>query len=282
MKDRGSYSYSNKEVRNVKVLNLILIGILIGTAGMGAVVAHSADEVAISRGMEHAGLGISLQTADQIRDQEMGLDGDTVYDQTRDQDRNSLRNETRDQVQNHSCDQACDMVQRQNHLDNAIPAQEQIRAIFQEQVGEPVNQSADHPQLMNLYAYANTFAYTLQHRSEQLGDFGPQISRIMEGLNQSFQAEIQAQEALENRQVFMRTLFGGDETAAGQLEQETVHNQKSIQEMHQLIEQSSIGDPQIRAILQEQLQQMEQQQIQLQQLAQEERQGKGLIGWLWK
>jgi hypothetical protein len=51
--------------------------------------------------------------------------------------------------------------------------------------------------------------------------------------------------------------------------------------MNKLIEECSF-DPPVKALLQNQLQQMEQQQIQLRQWAHGELQDKGLLGWIWK
>jgi hypothetical protein len=246
---------------------------LIGTAGIGAVIARSSDVGLVHVGMGNVGTGISLKEPDQTGDQDTDQTGDSVKNQTRDQ--------TSDQVQNQSCEQDLDQLQNQTHLNETATLQELLRKKTQEQDRERANLSVDHLPVLNQYMDANAFVYTLQNQSEQFGAIGPQISQYAMQINNSLQNEIQAQEALQTRHLFVRALFGGDETAARQLEQEAVQNQLSIRDMNQLIEQSAC-DPQVQAWLQDQLQQMQQQQIQLQRLAQKELQDKGLIGWMWK
>jgi hypothetical protein len=263
----------------VKVLSLILIGMLIGAAGIGAVVASSAEAGVGSSGMELAGSGISLHTQDQTRDQDRDRTEDP--DPTQDRDCDVLQDQIRDQVQEQSCDQEGNSTQNQTRMNNVTSLQEQIQERIQAQEREQANLSTDLQPVLNRYAGANAFVYTIQHQSEQLGGIGPQASQIAMQLNNSLQIEAQAQKTLENRHVFMRALFGGDEAAAGVLQQESDRNQQRIQEMNQLIQQCSC-DPQVRALLQDQLQQMEQQQVQLRQLAQGELQDKGLLGWIWK
>jgi hypothetical protein len=115
-----------------------------------------------------------------------------------------------------------------------------------------------------------------------LGGIGPQVAEYAREFNNSLQAQIRAEERIENRNTFVRFFVGGDEEAAGILEQETLRNQDRIQQMQQLINQCQDCDPQIQQLLQEQLQEMDQQQTRLQQLAQNEKQDKGVFGWLWK
>ncbi|MEM7820374.1 MAG: hypothetical protein QW761_02110, partial [Candidatus Aenigmatarchaeota archaeon] len=74
---------------------------------------------------------------------------------------------------------------------------------------------------------------------------------------------------------------GGDETAAAEIEAETVQNRARIQKLNQLMNQCEC-DEQTRAMLQEQIQNIEQEQTRLQKLAQKEKQDKGIFGWLWK
>ena len=66
------------------------------------------------------------------------------------------------------------------------------------------------------------------------------------------------------------------------LEQESIRNQERIQEMQQLITQCQDCDASVKEMLQEQLQEMEQTQTRLQQVAQNEKQDRGIFGWLWK
>jgi len=113
------------------------------------------------------------------------------------------------------------------------------------------------------------------------GGIGRNVSRIAREFNNSVQATIRAEQRIETRNMLVKFLFGGDEVAAGEMEQEIIQNQQRIQHLRQLMNQCDCEE-QVRAMLQEQIQNMEQEHTRLQQLAQNEKGNKGLFGWLWK
>ena len=76
-------------------------------------------------------------------------------------------------------------------------------------------------------------------------------------------------------------LFGGDLSAAGMLIQYTDQNQQRIQQIQQLIANCSDCDPQVRTILEEQVQVLSQEQNRLITIGQEEQVNRGLLGWLF-
>ncbi|MCK5452563.1 MAG: hypothetical protein KAI51_03935 [Candidatus Aenigmarchaeota archaeon] len=110
---------------------------------------------------------------------------------------------------------------------------------------------------------------------------GPQISDIAKQFNNSVQATISSEEKIENRGFLSRMLTGGDAEAAGELEREVIQNRARIEELSQIKTECEC-DPEVKAIMQEQIQNIEQEQTRLEQLAQSEKESKGLIGWLWK
>jgi hypothetical protein len=194
-------------------------------------------------------------------------------DQIQDQDR--LYNQTQDQIQDQ------DRLQNQTRVLNATELHDQIQERARELDRDQMNLSRDRQQLLNQYNNESAFVYILQNQSDQFGSIGPQLSQYAMQINTSIQVETQAQERIQSRNAVVRFFMGGDEVAAGELQQETLRNRQQIHEMQLLIEQCSC-DPQVRLLLQNQLQQMEQQQTELQQRAQQELQDKGLLGWIWK
>ncbi len=58
-------------------------------------------------------------------------------------------------------------------------------------------------------------------------------------------------------------------------------SQQRIRQLKHLRAQCDCGE-EVKAMLQEQIQNMEQEQVRLQQLAQNEKKNKGVFGWLWK
>jgi hypothetical protein len=213
----------------------------------------------------------NLSKGDQIQDQ------DRLYNQTQDQiqDQDRLYNQTQDQIQDQN------RLQNQTRVLNATELHDQIQERARELDRDQMNLSRDRQQLLNQYNNESAFVYILQNQSDQFGSIGPQLSQYAMQINTSIQVETQAQERIQSRNAVVRFFMGGDEVAAGELQQETLRNRQQIHEMQLLIEQCSC-DPQVRLLLQNQLQQMEQQQTELQQRAQQELQDKGLLGWIWK
>lgn len=114
-----------------------------------------------------------------------------------------------------------------------------------------------------------------------VGGIGPQVREIARNFNNSVQATIRAEEKIQIRSGFLRFFAGGDDKAAGELEQEINQNRQRIQQLNQLREQCDC-DEEVKAMMREQIQNMEQEQNRLQQLAQKEKKSKGIFGWLWK
>ncbi len=111
------------------------------------------------------------------------------------------------------------------------------------------------------------------------GGIGQNISKIAREFNNSVQATIKAEEKIQTRGRFIKFFFGGDSESAEKIEKEVQQNQRRIQKLKQLKEKCS---EEVKTILQEQIQNMEQEQMRLQELSQEEKKNKGLFGWLWK
>jgi hypothetical protein len=175
--------------------------------------------------------------------------------------------------------------QNQTRAVNVTLLHQQIQERKQEQdqklAGLPLEQQRVTARYSNVSAFVHVLLNETQTR-EMLGGVGPQVAAYAREFNNSLQSQIRAEERIETRNAFVRFFVGGDEEATGILEQETIRNQERIQQMNQLITQCQDCDPQIQQILQEQIQEMEQQQTRLQQLAQKEKQDKGVFGWLWK
>ncbi len=86
---------------------------------------------------------------------------------------------------------------------------------------------------------------------------------------------------MQARSGFTRFFAGGDSEAAEELETGVTQNQQRIQEMKQLRGQCDCEE-EVKAIMQEQIWDMEQEQTRFQELAQKEKKSKGLFGWILK
>jgi len=150
------------------------------------------------------------------------------------------------------------------------------------EMNQEIQSLEEHQQLV--YLNQNKVRLTVQSllaAEELMGGVGTQISQIAEEINTSVQATIRAEERIQSRNSFLRFFVGGDEEAAQEIEQQVIQNQERIQQLQQLVEGGDCDDG-VRAMLQEQLQNVEQEQTRLQQLALNELNDKGLFGWLWK
>ena len=113
------------------------------------------------------------------------------------------------------------------------------------------------------------------------GGIGRNISQIAREFNNSVQATIRTEGRIQTRNMLLKFFLGGDEEAAQEMEQEVNRNRMRIQQLKQLMQECDC-DEEVKAMLQEQIQNMEQEQNRLQELTHNEKQNKGLFGWLFK
>ncbi|MCK5122850.1 MAG: hypothetical protein KAQ87_01740 [Candidatus Pacebacteria bacterium] len=111
-------------------------------------------------------------------------------------------------------------------------------------------------------------------------DIGHQVSAIAREFNNSVDKTIPAEEKIQKRNRVVAFFFGGDEEAAEDILEETNKNKERSEQLKQLKEQCDC-DEGVRNIIQEQIQNIEQEQNRLEQVAQKEKSNKGIFGWLF-
>jgi len=161
----------------------------------------------------------------------------------------------------------------------------ELRQMIQEREQE-MNQSMQglKEELKEMYQNQNRVrlaVHALLAMENLTGGIGRNVSQIAREFNNSVQASIRAEERIQTRNMLMRFFFGGDEQAAGEMEQEVNRNRERIQELRRLMQECECEE-EVKAMLQEQIQNMEQEQNRIQELAQNEKKSKGIFGWLWK
>lgn len=149
---------------------------------------------------------------------------------------------------------------------------------MQQQMEEMQNRARNVYQNQNRVRLA---VHSLLAMKNMTGGIGPQVSEIAREFNNSVQETIQAEEQIQSKSGFARFFSGGNEKAAEQLEQRTQQNMERVQQLQQLREECNCSED-VKQLMQEQIQNMEQEQERLQQLAQKEKRSKGVFGWLWK
>ncbi len=168
-------------------------------------------------------------------------------------------------------------------------AQNRINEITQnrEQFQEQITQDLDEMPLRqrNIYQNQNKVriaVHALLGTENLTGGIGKEVSEIARDFNNSVQSTIRLEEQIQNRNRIARFFAGGDLEAGRNLEQEVLENQNRVQELKQLTEECDECGEEVKELMQQQIQEMEQEQGRLQALAQREKTSKGLFGWIWK
>jgi len=114
-----------------------------------------------------------------------------------------------------------------------------------------------------------------------VGSVGKQISAIAREFDNSIQATINAEERIASRSSLAKMFIGGDQEAAEDLEEEVKSNKVRIETLKRLKDECKCG-PEVKELFREQVESMEQEVNRLGELAKDEKDSKGLFGWLWK
>lgn len=265
----------------MRLRTIFLVFLILVAAG---VAITSARYDGTNDGMEQQ-LRNENQTQEQLQDQLENQVRNQTQEQDRLENRTEAQNRTREQLE----EREQERQQNQTRAMDVTELHQQLQQRKQELEQEWASLSPDQQRIFARYSNVSAFVHVLLNESQTralLGEgpmgIGPQVSAYAREFNNSVRAQFQAEDRIENRNALVRFFAGGDEEAAGILEQETLRNKERIQQMQQLIAQCQDCDSQLREMLQEQLQDMEEQQTRLQQLAQKEKQDKGIFGWLWK
>lgn len=113
------------------------------------------------------------------------------------------------------------------------------------------------------------------------GGIGPQIREVARNFNNSVKATLNAEERIEERGRIKRFFAGGNFDAADILDEQIAESRPRIQQLKKLRNECQCTDD-VKALMTEQIQKMEQEQNRLQGLSQAERSRKGIFGWIWK
>ncbi|MCP1716050.1 hypothetical protein J2T58_001924 [Methanocalculus alkaliphilus] len=116
--------------------------------------------------------------------------------------------------------------------------------------------------------------------AENMTGIGPHVAQTAREYNASVNAQWKDEMTIERRSGIMRTLFGGDLEAADRIRIQAEENERRIEEIRELIQNSSSTDPELSEILLEQLGPMEEEQRRLQERAMMEEQKKGFFSWI--
>jgi hypothetical protein len=163
----------------------------------------------------------------------------------------------------------------QAHVRAVIAAQQRVHA------QELENMSAAEQKVYRNQNAVRLAVHTLLSLGERDGGIGGNVSAIASEFNSSVQATIRAEERIRDRSGMIRFFAGGDEVAAADLLEEVQVNGARIRALNRCIGECDCNE-ETKAMLTQQVQNMEQEMARLQALARNETSSKGVLGWLWK
>ena len=191
-------------------------------------------------------------------------DGDGSGTQLQNQTQLQDQTQERQQLQNCTADTACNATQ--------------LRQMVQEREQQLAGGAGQEVQEENRVRLA---VHALKAAEPLAGSRGEEMGGLANQFNSSLQVTTRAEERIRNQNSVMRFLFGGNEDAAQEILREVEQNRNRIEETNRLIQECDC-DPQTKAILQEQVRNIEQEQNRLKQLAQQEQENRGLLGWIFR
>lgn len=158
---------------------------------------------------------------------------------------------------------------------NRQEIKEQIMLISQENLKYSDNSSDNRLQNQNI---VRTAVRTLLAAGNISGGIGDRISAIAKEFNNSVTAQYIAKEKIRNRDAISKFFFGGDKEASEEIQQHIEANRARIEDLNALMNQCSDCDDELKAMIREQIQILEEEQNRLQGLSQAELNDNGLFG----
>jgi hypothetical protein len=110
------------------------------------------------------------------------------------------------------------------------------------------------------------------------GGIGRNVSEIAREFNNSASSARTFEDRIQSRNAITRLFFGGDRDAARELANLTVQNKARITELQQMISSTTL-DPEVKALMEDQLRIMEKEQERLEQVSKREQEDRGFFGW---
>lgn len=122
--------------------------------------------------------------------------------------------------------------------------------------------------------------HALLASKDLIGDIGQQVSDIAKEVDHSVASTTNAEVKIQSRGFLTRLFFGGDKASANVIKEEVTQNQKHIDDVTNLIDQSNVSSD-IRATLSTQIAALKDAQERLKALAEKEQKKWGLLSWLF-
>ena len=189
----------------------------------------------------------------------------------------------------HMAEQAREMLQERFHLElestttvafSAAQLEQMIQMRKEELNQEEASTSPQDQKIMKDANQVRLAVHALLASRDLLGTngIGKQVSQIAQEINRSVATTTDAETQIKARGFWTTLFFGGDTQAADAIKQEVAQNQEHIQALTQLLNDASTS-AQVKATLAAQVQTMQQEQDQIQALANQQASLWGLFSW---
>lgn len=162
---------------------------------------------------------------------------------------------------------------------------QQIRERVQARVNQSLNgtgaRTRAEQRVMNTHGYrVQSYVHGLLETADMInGSIGPQVRTVAQSMNQSTQRMAQAEAQANGRGPLARLLIGPDRAALNEAEQQLNQTRQRIRDLEQHL--TGLEDEAVQAMIQEQIQNMEQQLTQASEQVEEQKQKRGLFGFLF-
>ena len=158
----------------------------------------------------------------------------------------------------------------------------ELKSMIQEKRGEMIEEiKSMKGNLKKAYENQNEVraaVHGLLAMEDLVGGIGKQVSEVAKQFNNSIQQTIKSEETIRNRNRIVRFFAGGDQETAEELQNLVDQNRIRLQQLKELKNQADCEE-EVKTLMQEQIQSMEQGQTKLQEMIQNERDARGIWGW---
>jgi len=225
---------------------------------------------------QNQGVDSQIQTQNQVNTQQGNGDGVQVQGQNQ---VNTQNQGVDSQIQTQNQDQVKTQQGDTVKVQNSTQLKATVEAKKQELVQETEKIKGTAQKVYQNQNVVREAVHSLIAAEDLIGGIGQQVSAIAREVNNSVDKTIQAEEKIQKRNILAKLFVGGDKTAAQDLDQEVNQNKERIQTLNQLMESCNCQS-ETKQVLQEQIQNMEQEQNRLEELANKEKNSNGVFGWL--
>ena len=174
------------------------------------------------------------------------------------------------------------LVDLQNGQQLRARTSNELRSMIQEKRGDMIEEvRLMKGNLQKAYENQNEVraaVHGLLAMEDLVGGIGQEVSKVAKQFNNSIQETVKAEETIMNRNRVLRFFVGGDHETAEELQNLVDQNRIRLQQLKELKNQADCEE-EVRTLMQEQIQSMEQGQDRLQEMIQNEKDARGIWGW---